>query len=134
MRWLREHLERVDWEHLRTSGADVLGFALVLAAIALIASWTGCSAGPQTAGTGAATSPSCAWTFTAGGDTPIDGGATMQLCHDCTIERVEMSCLFDRTSSTPSTTQRGIEVDDVDVSPDVRTNVSATGGTGGSAP
>lgn len=100
-----------------------LGLLALAAALGLALS--SCSSGPQTAGTGAATSPSCAWTFTAGGESPADGGATLQLCHDCTIERVEMSCLFDRTTSSPATNQRGVEVDDVRVDP--RTSVSATG-------
>lgn len=105
---------------------NVLGaLGLLALAAALVLALSSCSSGPQTAGTGAATSPSCAWTFTAGGESPADGGATLQLCHDCTIERVEMSCLFDRTTSSPATNQRGVEVDDVRVDP--RTSVSATG-------
>lgn len=131
MRWLRDQLDRVLWGHVIAAGGDVLGFALLLAALAMLALWTSsCSAGPQFAGAGAATSPTCTWTFTAGGSTPVEGAPTapiVQLCHDCTIERVEMSCLFDRTSSTPTTEQTGIRTRDVEVSP--RTSVSATGGT-----
>src|SRR5690606_17866625 len=70
-------------------GGAGLALVLVIVAAALSVASSGCSSGPQTAGTGAATSPSCAWTFTAGGESPADGGATLQLCHDCTIERVE---------------------------------------------
>src|SRR5690606_19883119 len=106
----------------RTLGA--LGLLALAAALTLALS--SCSSGPQTAGTGAATSPSCAWNFTAGGESPPErAGAPAMFCLNCTIDRVDMSCLFDRTTSSPATNQRGVEVDDVRVDP--RTSVSATG-------
>lgn len=89
-----------------------------VAAIALAVSvMCACSSGPQLPVITTPVTVTCSWTITNG-----DGG---------TVELRDNDCLADRISAAPGTTTTGNEVRDNNVSPEVRTNVSATGGTGG---
>lgn len=110
MRWLRDQLDRVLWGHVIAAGGDVLGFALLLAALAMLALWTSsCSTGPQLPVTTPVLHISCTWNLQ-------DGGTA----EDC-------DCLVDRSASSAEAQTTGNETGPVEVSP--RTSVSATGGT-----
>lgn len=81
---------------------------VILLVVVLLAS---CSSGPQGVAQVAGSSPQCTWhvTIASGGEGARDGSTPPQesaptLCHDC---RIEMDCLFDRTSSAPGSDQVG---------------------------
>lgn len=89
-----------------------LALALVVIAAACAAA-SGCSAGPQLPVTTVPVTITCSWTAAP------DGGALS-----------DNDCMVDRSSAGADPRTTGNDLRGTTVSPDVRTNVSATGGTG----
>jgi hypothetical protein len=116
-------------EWIERNGADAaraaLAFAMIGAALFLVTWCSGCSSGPQLPITTPVVNISCNWHE---GSCPrnMDGGLALEAAAPATQTMgSSCDCLIDRSGAEAQAHTTGNELDDVQVTPTVDTNVSA---------